>query len=663
MDDKDVEMHDAQKPDSGNEIKEANYKVLDFKSEFKDDDPPSAVTIAENASQNGNGDDDSNKLSNEANDQINAMSEMEAQTNHESETIEPMSVEGVETTGEQVDTESKNEEGISIEANSKVQTAPESGMKNDVVEESGANDGLKEENPVANDVESEIPVKNVVGNSNGHIVVEKSKESGENEESVKNVAEREMEGENVDSGGGFSDNDKLQTGLSSNEAPQVQTITSVEVPQSGDKEVEDAVNANEDKVVNDEPKQQDKEVLLAACVTDGNTKSVETITRLEGSDSSLPNKHEVGTPNSTVRYFPTNMGSHSGEAGKTVCSQATLPLIADGDDGTPEDQAAFIRELESFYRERATDFKPPKFYGQPLNCLKLWRAVIRLGGYDRVTGSKLWRQVGESFHPPKTCTTVSWTFRIFYEKSLLEYEKHKRQSGDLQLSVAMLHDASGADSEGNGYQGSGPGRARRDAAARAMQGWHAQRLSDYGEVGEPVIKDKNINMVKREKNTKSIASLKQKRPNEVELPVKSIRTETSKQLSLDSFQLPSVGLQADGFSCFLPSFCLFSDQLVTSVVDVGPPADWVKINIRQTRDCFEVYALVPGLLREEVRVQSDPAGRLVITGQPEQADNPWGITPFKKVVSLPARINPLQTSAVVSLHGRLFVRVPFESNS
>lgn len=33
----------------------------------------------------------------------------------------------------------------------------------------------------------------------------------------------------------------------------------------------------------------------------------------------------------------------------------------------------------------------------------------------------------------------------------------------------------------------------------------------------------------------------------------------------------------------------------------------------------------------QVRVQSDPAGRLVITGQPEQPDNPWGITAFKKV--------------------------------
>lgn len=42
--------------------------------------------------------------------------------------------------------------------------------------------------------------------------------------------------------------------------------------------------------------------------------------------------------------------------------------------------------------------------------------------------------------------------------------------------------------QGNGYQGSGSGRARRDAAARAMQGWHVQRLFNIGEVGEPVSK-------------------------------------------------------------------------------------------------------------------------------------------------------------------------------
>lgn len=38
------------------------------------------------------------------------------------------------------------------------------------------------------------------------------------------------------------------------------------------------------------------------------------------------------------------------------------------------------------------------------------------------------------------------------------------------------------------HQASGPGRARRDAAARAMQGWHSQRLLGNGEVGDPLIK-------------------------------------------------------------------------------------------------------------------------------------------------------------------------------
>lgn len=38
------------------------------------------------------------------------------------------------------------------------------------------------------------------------------------------------------------------------------------------------------------------------------------------------------------------------------------------------------------------------------------------------------------------------------------------------------------------YQAPGSGRARRDAAARAMQGWHAQRLLGYGEVAESAVK-------------------------------------------------------------------------------------------------------------------------------------------------------------------------------
>ncbi|XP_074368973.1 AT-rich interactive domain-containing protein 6-like [Apium graveolens] len=304
-----------------------------------------------------------------------------------------------------------------------------------------------------------------------------------------------------------------------------------------------------------------------------------------------------------------------------------IKTIEEAETGTPEEQAAFMKELEIFFKETGMVFRPPKFYGKLLNCLKLYRSVIRHGGYDRVTAAKsVWRQIGESFNPPKTCTTAAYAFRIFYEKALLEYERHKMKTGELQLALPSVPEPVSAATNLT----TGSGRARRDAAARAMQGWHEQRHYGYGEIAEPIIKDKNFNnMAKREKIVKNIGSVKNKRLKEVEHPVKAARMETFK-------------------------------QLVSSVVDVGPPADWVKISVREHRDCFEVYALVPGLLREEVRVQSDPEGRLVITGQPEQRDNPWGITAFQKVISLPARIDPLQTSAVVGLHGRLFVRVPFD---
>ncbi|KAI3717418.1 hypothetical protein L1987_69020 [Smallanthus sonchifolius] len=318
---------------------------------------------------------------------------------------------------------------------------------------------------------------------------------------------------------------------------------------------------------------------------------------------------------------------------KTLENQKSFLLEPDtaveDESGSEEEQVTFMKELETFHKERCLEFKPPRFYGEPLNCLKLWRSVIRHGGYEQVTSGKVWRQVGESFNPPKTCTTVSWTFRCFYEKALLEYEKYKMSNGDLPFTDASFGEPASGAKQISVNQTPGSGRARRDAAARAMQGWHSQRLLGNGEVGDPIIKDKTPSTtIKREKQ--GIGLLKRKKPSPVERAVKLARMKSSKQ------------------------------QLDPAVVDVGFPADWVKINVQRTKDCFEVYALVPGLLREEVRVQSDPAGRLVISGQPEQLDNPWGVSSFKKVVSLPSRIDPHQTSAVVTLHGQLFVRVPFE---
>ncbi|KAL5212348.1 hypothetical protein ABZP36_023195 [Zizania latifolia] len=279
------------------------------------------------------------------------------------------------------------------------------------------------------------------------------------------------------------------------------------------------------------------------------------------------------------------------------------PFLDGDDSGTEEEQAAFMVELERFHREHGLEFKPPKFYGKGLNCLKLWRQVAHLGGHEQVTVCKLWRQVGETFRPPKTCTTVSWSFRIFYEKALLEYEKYKVRTGQLQVPLSVLPQPGGIGCE-IGMNQSSSARVRRDAAARAMQGWHAHRLLANGMYGDHMLKEKDpVPVSSRDKNLKGFGVLKRKKASSPECAIKVSRTKINKSQE---------------------------DSMVT---DVGEPAEWVKINVLQTKDCFEIYALVPGLLREEVHVQSDPAGRLVITGDPEQPDNPWGITPFKKVIT------------------------------
>ncbi|KAK4765722.1 hypothetical protein SAY86_026812 [Trapa natans] len=337
-------------------------------------------------------------------------------------------------------------------------------------------------------------------------------------------------------------------------------------------------------------------------------------------EKNMPNEEISGKGGLSPGYQAENKTGDSSDRQMTLWETQ----YEDGEEsGTEEEQCTFRREVENFYRERNFEFRAPKFYKEDLNMLKLYRAVIKLGGYEQVTSCKLWRQVGAPFRPPKTCTTVSWTFRNFYEKSLIEYEKHRMQSGKLPFSKDSYAEPK-VESQTGVSQSSGSGRAMRDAAARAMHSWIPPCIVD-DEDGKPSLSSKT------DKHQKSMLKRKKTSPsNFVDQAIPGPRMKSTKP------------------------------QRNATIIDVGPPADWVKINVYKISDCFEVYALVPGLLREEVHVQSDPAGRLIISGQPQQLDNPWGVTPFKKVVSLPSRIDPHQTSAVVTLNGQLFVRVPFE---
>ncbi|KAI4967398.1 hypothetical protein ZWY2020_027871 [Hordeum vulgare] len=301
------------------------------------------------------------------------------------------------------------------------------------------------------------------------------------------------------------------------------------------------------------------------------------------------------TPDASPRAEVKTVGD--GSTGMAQCaSQQPVepdPFLDGHDSGTEEEQAAFMSELDRFHRSIASSSSCPS-------------STARASTASR------------------PALTVSWSFRIFYEKALLEYEKHKVRTGQLKISIPAIPQPGGTNREG--INPSSSARIRRDAAARAMQGWHAHRLLANDMYGDHIFKDKDsIPLSSRDKNLKGFGVLKRKKASSPERAFKVSRTKVNKS------------------------------QEDSMVIDVGEPADWVKINVRQTKECFEIYALVPGLLREEVHVQSDPAGRLVITGDPDQPDNPWGITAFKKVINLPLRIDPHQTSAVVTLHGQLFV--------
>ncbi|KAK8519000.1 hypothetical protein V6N12_012234 [Hibiscus sabdariffa] len=332
---------------------------------------------------------------------------------------------------------------------------------------------------------------------------------------------------------------------------------------------------------------------------------------------------------------------------------------ANGVWGTEEEQAAFVKELEAFHKNNNLEFRRPKFYKQNLNLLKLWRAVDKLGGYEQVNKSKMWRQVGELFNPPKSCTSVSSTFRNYYEKALLKYEMQMHgvelpkpvPSAVDPITAVPLHvepitavpstaehitafpytvepiTAVPSTAEPitafpytvepitavpplpRSTQAPGSSGVKRAAAAHPMQSSH------------PIIKDKSSSPApKSVHQPKTSGSLKRKTPPTV-YDTAPVSIHNAKRL-----------------------------QFGTKVVDIGDTVEWITINVDKNDNSYCVYVLMPGNMHEEVNVQCDPEGRVLIFGAP-------------KILKLPSRIDPSKTQVVVSKTGRLKVIAPFEQAS
>eukprot|EP00850_Spirogloea_muscicola_P017542 SM000152S01530 [mRNA] locus=s152:74721:77179:+ [translate_table: standard] len=326
-----------------------------------------------------------------------------------------------------------------------------------------------------------------------------------------------------------------------------------------------------------------------------------------------------------------------------------------------QDREAFLRGLHSSFAARSAELRTPKFYGVEVDLFKLWNVVSDLGGWEQVTQKKLWRVVGDNFDPPKSCTTVSWSFRGFYEKSLLNYERETAAS----TAAAMSGRPEGAQAKGGGG-GKRPAAGLRDGlqspspggGRKASGGKRAKKEEEDGNDGGELCSRAEEPAPPAHNEALPNGLANGGRPPLLPAAVGST-DEDSQPGILDQPGRPAMPpLPAAAAAAAAATNGGGLQEGAALVSDEVGAADWVKINVRKTPECFEIYALVPGLLREEVRVECEVGGRLVIAGEPEHPNNPWGVTAFRKVILLPCPIDAQATSAVVTLHGQLYVRAP-----
>ncbi|CAI5963181.1 unnamed protein product [Closterium sp. NIES-64] len=284
--------------------------------------------------------------------------------------------------------------------------------------------------------------------------------------------------------------------------------------------------------------------------------------------------------------------------------------------------------------------------------------------FDRSTGNGSGKSSAPSVALTRSCTTLSWSFRGFYEKALLEYEKHVGVDPMLEGTLAITPRTDGKHHPEQG--GSGPRGAKRLAAAKtgAADGDHTDTPKFSPSPSLPL----SPPSASPSPPPPCCALIFRPGTRHPGIRPKAAQTDPGWRAA----DAPRPRGRPPGSGGGTPGGGGTSGReggrrnagdggagrggVGGAAVGGGGVgvAGGTGGGVGGGPDCFEIYALVPGLLREEVRVQCEPAGKLVIAGEPEQPDNPWGVTPFKKVILLPAAINANQTSAVVTLHGQLY---------
>lgn len=98
---------------------------------------------------------------------------------------------------------------------------------------------------------------------------------------------------------------------------------------------------------------------------------------------------------------------------------------------TQEAADLFQEEFEAFLQSTGRPVKKaPVFGGTPIDLSRLYKAVLRRGGYELVTQNKSWRDVGRILQLEDKSNNAAYTLRQVYQKHLLAFEEYDRERED-----------------------------------------------------------------------------------------------------------------------------------------------------------------------------------------------------------------------------------------
>ncbi|XP_055518318.1 AT-rich interactive domain-containing protein 5A-like [Leucoraja erinacea] len=109
--------------------------------------------------------------------------------------------------------------------------------------------------------------------------------------------------------------------------------------------------------------------------------------------------------------------------------------------GLPDDagageinQKSFLVNLYQFMKERGTPIERIPHLGfKQVNLATLYKAVEKLGGYEVVTTSRLWKNIYDELGGSPGSTSAATCTRRHYERLVLPYERHLRGEADRPL--------------------------------------------------------------------------------------------------------------------------------------------------------------------------------------------------------------------------------------